>query len=234
MSGVEAVFFDLDDTLIGFPNGVDGLVRDLYADAVGDAGTEEERERFVRAFWDSTLGLWAAMHNGRLSGDQVRRRRIAQALAALGIHDEAMADWLLTRWDDRNVAAAALKPGAHTVLDAVARRYYLGLITDGFRTIQRAKLRAFDLEHHFQSVHISEEAGVSKPFAGAFHKALCRAGVEPEAAVMVGDNPNADICGALGVGMCAIHLADGDAAPETPSGALRAHSLDEVASLLSL
>lgn len=232
MNGILAVFFDLDDTLIGFPNGVDGLVRDLYVDAAGATATDEASERFCRAFWDTTVGLWAAMHNGCISGDEVRRRRIARALATMGSDDDASVDRLLALWDSRNVTAAVIRPQAHAVLDDLAQRYYLGLLTDGFRTIQRAKLRAFDLERHFRAIHISEETGVCKPFAGAFERALSVAGVAPHAAVMVGDNANADIRGALGAGMRAIHLAEGPAAGETPAGALRAHSLAEVASLI--
>ncbi|MHB0878293.1 MAG: HAD family hydrolase [Anaerolineae bacterium] len=232
MTGIKAVFFDLDDTLIGYPRGFGGLVDDLYASAAGDAGDDVARERFGRAFMDATLGLWAAMHNGCLSGEELRRRRIVSALASLGIDDAGTADRLAAEWDARNIAVATIKPGARELLDRLAGRCYLGVITDSFRTIQRAKMQRLGLDRYFQAIHVSEEAGVCKPFAGIFEQALAQAGVAPGEAVMVGDNPNADIRGALGVGMHAIHLVNGTPGPSTPDGAIRAHGLVEVATLL--
>lgn len=234
MTGIRAVFFDLDDTLIEFPGGFAGLVAGLYRSAVGEAATEEGCRRFDRAFADASLGLWAAMHNGCITGEDVRRRRIVKALAAVGVTDAATTERLVAEWDARNVAVAQLKPGVRELLVAVKRRYYLGMITDSFRTVQRAKMAKFDLAPYFDAIHISEEECACKPFAGIFARALHRAGVAPREAVMVGDNANADIRGALGVGMRAIHLVDGSNGVDTPQGAVRAASLAEVATLLGV
>lgn len=225
-STIAAVFFDLDDTLIAYPNGFGSVLREVFAEAERQGTPADAYPCFQRAFWNSTCGLWAAMHTGTISGDEVRRLRLLRAAEAVGL-DEAAAPDLLREWDRLAAEAPVLREGALELLDGLRGRVFLGLITDGYRTLQRAKLRRLSLEDHFDGIFISEEVGVCKPFAGIFQTALAAADVEAAAAVMVGDNANADIRGALGVGMRAIHLVTGPG-PSSPVGALVADDLAEV------
>ncbi|MGQ9552662.1 MAG: HAD family hydrolase [Anaerolineae bacterium] len=232
MSALEAVFFDLDGTLVDYPSGFAAVLEEVYSLAVAQGAAPSLFPIFRRAFWNATIGLWAAMHSGCVSGDQARLRRLQRALAAIGLSRDGLAEEMLQAWDRLNVETLVLKEGALELLTELSTRTYLGLITDGYRTMQRAKIRRFELERYFQGVFISEEAGICKPFAGIFLKALAAADVAVTDAAMVGDNANADIRGALGVGMRAIHLVSGHTPQATPYGAARADSLGEVRELL--
>ena len=229
---IRAVFFDLDDTLIEFPGGFVGLLGKVYAEAVIGGAPPDGYERFQRRFWNDSCGLWASMHAGAISGDQVRQRRLEGALAAVGMADSRLAQRLLALWDELNVEMPVLKPYALELLAALGGRVCVGLITDGFKTLQRRKLDRFGLWPYFRAVHISEECGVCKPFRGVFALALKAAGVQAAEAVMVGDNADCDIRGALGVGMGAIQMVTLGSTADTPEGALVATSLLEVAELL--
>jgi FMN phosphatase YigB (HAD superfamily) len=55
----------------------------------------------------------------------------------------------------------------------------------------------------------SDEIGVRKPEAQIFRVTLNRAGVAADEAVHIGDNPEADVVGAQGVGMRAAHYTAG-------------------------
>jgi putative hydrolase of the HAD superfamily len=63
------------------------------------------------------------------------------------------------------------------------------------------------------AVSYSDEVGVRKPDAEIFHATLSRAGVPPDEAVHIGDNPDADVAGALAIGMRAAHYTAGFRAP---------------------
>lgn len=77
----------------------------------------------------------------------------------------------------------------------------------------------------------SAEAGVGKPHPGSYRRALDVAGVEPAAAVMVGDSPDTDVAGALALGMPAV-LLDRRGGALAPAGAHRVASLAEVPALV--
>ena len=52
----------------------------------------------------------------------------------------------------------------------------------------------------------AERAGVKKPHSAIFEKALEEAGVEAKNSLMIGDSYEADIAGAVALGMQAIHF----------------------------
>jgi HAD superfamily hydrolase (TIGR01549 family) len=104
-------------------------------------------------------------------------------------HDEAMSgSYRLTR-EVRS-----------TLQDLRDRGWRLAVVTNGPISTQSAKVEATGLEALVDAVCISEEVGVSKPDPLIFRTAAERAGASLEGAWMVGDNLDADIAGARGVG----------------------------------
>lgn len=110
-----------------------------------------------------------------------------------------------------------LCPGATVaVRELAARGVSLGIVSNTGRTpgvILRRVLERHGLLAHFVAISYSDEIGVRKPDAEIFRATLARAGVPPEGAVHIGDNPDADVVGAQGVGMRAAHYTAGFRAP---------------------
>lgn len=78
---------------------------------------------------------------------------------------------------------------------------------------QRNKIDALGLAPLFDAIVMSGEVGVHKPDHRVFDHATNLLGVSNEDCVFVGDNPNADIVGALNAGMEAVWIdvwGDGD------------------------
>jgi len=81
----------------------------------------------------------------------------------------------------------------------------LGIVsdqTDG--TACRARLDYWGMTSLFDVIALSCEVGCDKPNPRLFRVALHALGVEPHEAVMVGDNLQADVAGALALGMRSI------------------------------
>lgn len=228
---LRAVFLDLDDTLTEYPGGFGAVLESVYRRAVSAGAPADGFDRFRRAYWNSTCGLWAAMHAGTISGRQARLVRMRRGLEAVSVSDDALTQRLSHHWDDLALNSPDLRPGADDLLGWLRGRVFLGLITDGYADLQRRKLKRLGLEERFDRVQISEEVGTSKPFARTFRLSLEAAGVAPVEAVMVGDNANSDVRGALGVGMQAVHLQPGGPV-NTPAGATWAGDLADVRRLL--
>lgn len=228
---LKAVFLDLDDTLTEYPDGFGSVLMQVYQQAVAAGAPADAYAEFSRAYWNSTCGLWASMHAGTIRGDEVRLTRMRRGLEALSFDDEALAVRMHNTWDDLAAGLPALRPGALDLLSALRGRVFVGLITDGYADLQRRKLERLELARWFDRVQISEEVGTCKPFARTFRLSLDAARVLPAEAVMVGDNANSDVRGALGVGMRAVYL-DAAASGDTPQGAEWAGSLHDVRCLI--
>ena len=61
------------------------------------------------------------------------------------------------------------------------------------------------IEHYFDKIITSESVGVKKPNPKVFTHALDLANAKEQNSIMIGDNVEADIKGALSVGMHVIH-----------------------------
>jgi putative hydrolase of the HAD superfamily len=99
-----------------------------------------------------------------------------------------------------------LDEGVAPLLDTLATRYTLGLITNGPSATQRAKIVQFDLARWFKVMVVSEEFGVAKPDPAIFLHAANALASDPADCVMIGDNPDADIRGAQAAGMRSVWI----------------------------
>ncbi len=110
-----------------------------------------------------------------------------------------------------------LSPGAEcAVRDLAARGVTLGIVSNTGRTpgaILRRVLDRHGLLRYFGPIAYSDEVGVRKPEAEIFRVTLAAAGTKPAVALHIGDNPDADVVGARGIGMRAAHYTAGFRAP---------------------
>ncbi|MEZ0112742.1 HAD superfamily hydrolase (TIGR01509 family) [Catenulispora sp. EB89] len=89
----------------------------------------------------------------------------------------------------------------------------LAVVTDGDVDVQAWKVRALGLSAFFECVVVSDALGgraVRKPHAAPFLAALEGLGVRPGRCVVVGDRPEKDVTGAVGVDIRAIRVKTGE------------------------
>ena len=176
----------------------------------GDAFTAVWREHRDMAP-DDQLRMFLGMLDPGLPGELES--------AMLGRIAEAYQEPALTHRPD-------ITPGAaETVRELRARGLRLGLISNTGRTPGRVLRRLLEdagILPCFDVLVFSDEAGVRKPAAAIFRRVLDRTRVDPARAVHVGDDAVADVAGARGVGMRAIHYVPDPARPAAPAdGVLR-------------
>jgi putative hydrolase of the HAD superfamily len=83
------------------------------------------------------------------------------------------------------------------------------IVTNGDTRQQEAKIRSTGLDQYVAEWVVSEEAGVRKPDGRIFELAADRARMGLRGAWMIGDNPEADIAGAAGMGLPSVWLHRG-------------------------
>jgi putative hydrolase of the HAD superfamily len=99
-------------------------------------------------------------------------------------------------------------PELYEVLDSLKGRYKLGIITNGYSSVQRDKINAVDIADYFDDIIVSGEHDFAKPDSRIFALACERLGVNKEEAVYIGDYYPNDIAGALGAGIMPIWISE--------------------------
>ena len=114
------------------------------------------------------------------------------------------------------------------------RGYRMHMTSNGFHEVQYKKLAACGLRDHFDTIILSEDAGVNKPSPEYFDYALRQSGASRDTTLMIGDNLQTDILGALNAGFDALLFnrwnVDIKESPQTPTFVVS--SLRDIISIL--
>jgi putative hydrolase of the HAD superfamily len=99
-------------------------------------------------------------------------------------------------------------PEAEPTLTTLRTKFHLGLITEGYRAVQQAKLDALGLKEFFEVIIIGGENEREhwKPHPYSFQTLLGKMGIPAPSAIYVGDNPHKDFLGARRAGMGSVRL----------------------------
>ena len=231
MTRLQAVLFDLDDTLID-SSGIEARVWldvvELIAARYPDADRGLLRERYVAAL-ESHYADHAAGVTDFLT---YRRARLAEALEPWGaVDDELFGRYVEIK--DRCIHAVEPAEGALEVVRRLrARGACVGILTNGPGWMQRRKLEVSGVGDTVDAIAISGEIGAAKPDGAAFAAALGLLGTTAAETAMIGDSLVNDVQGALAAGFASVvWLNDGG---EPAPGAAAAATLAEVPRILGL
>lgn len=255
-----ALLFDLDETLmVEEPAAVAALQAtarlaaarhgDIDPGALAAGARSRARELWYaapthpyckRVGISSWEGLWCRFEGPgaderslRAWSPTYRRETWGLALADQGVEDAGLAEELGERFGDERRARHETFAGAGEALERLAESFALALVTNGAACLQREKLAASGLGHHFDAVVVSADLGTAKPDASVFHHALQQLGAENASATMVGDSLAKDIDGALAAGLEAIWInRDGSPPPPGRPGLPQIATLGELPALI--
>jgi putative hydrolase of the HAD superfamily len=201
------IFFDLDHTLWDFDLNAKEALLELYEvlelamEGVDDFG------KFYERYLHHNQVLWDRYHHGHISGEELKWKRMWRTLLDFKIGSEPLARKMSATFLELLPEKQNLFPYTLEILTYLKEKsYLLHLITNGFEKVQWRKLRTSRLDDYFEEVITSEKSGSVKPQKEIFEFALRITGATIKESIMIGDNPEADIQGALGIGMDCIFV----------------------------
>ncbi|WP_282073482.1 YjjG family noncanonical pyrimidine nucleotidase [Polaribacter atrinae] len=202
MKDIEHVFFDLDHTLWDFEKNSDLAFQKVF----NRNNITIELEVFLKTYKPVNFKYWKLFSEEKVTKSELRYGRLKDTFDVLNytvsddLIDEIAINYLEFLPDFNH-----LFDGTFEILDYLKEKYELHVITNGFDEVQHKKLKSSNIHHYFNKIITSESVGAKKPNPKVFNYALDLAKADKDNSIMIGDNLDADVQGALSVGMQAIY-----------------------------
>ena len=189
----DAIFFDVDDTLLSFSR----CSRQAFADTFAALEIPLEESAYA-CFLEIDRCLWARQKQGEITVRQVLDRRFGQLAERLGI--EPAGD-MQAIFQEKLAQTHQTEPGAWEILAYAGKICPLYAASNGIYDMQVQRLRLAGLEPYFQDIFVSDALGAEKPQREFFEQCLRKSGKRRENILWIGDSLEADIAGAAAVGL---------------------------------
>ncbi|AGH38816.1 HAD superfamily haloacid dehalogenase hydrolase [Bibersteinia trehalosi USDA-ARS-USMARC-188] len=179
------ILFDADETLYSF-NSFHGLKPMLAR--YGIDFTQQHYDEFQAV----NQPLWVAYQNKEITAKELQMTRFAKLAKQTGqdpliLNQELMAEMAKVSRPLENTLA---------MLQALYGKVQMGIITNGFRSLQQKRLDNTATGQFFEMVVVSEDVGVAKPDHQIFDYAFAQMGeFDKSKVLMVGDTLASDILG---------------------------------------
>lgn len=199
------IFFDLDHTLWDFEKNSTLALNELFDEFDLGKKLNSNFKQFIEAYHHINHNYWDDYKKNKVTREQLRNGRFIDTLSHFNFINKDLANTISDEYIKRSPYKKQLFDGAMRVLDYLIRKeYQLHIITNGFNEVQFIKLTESALLPYFKTITTSEHAGHNKPDEKIFLHALAQAGAKKRESLMIGDNFEADIEGAIKAGIDAI------------------------------
>ena len=209
-NGINDIFFDLDHTLWDFQKNsaltFDFLLKKYQINI--------DLNKFLNIYIPINFSYWKLYRDEKITKEFLRYNRLKSSFDKLNIR---LSDDVINKIADDYVISLPVNnfliKDTILVLDYLRNKYRLHIITNGFTEVQNKKIVNSQIKKYFHSIIDSETVGVKKPNIKIFDYALKISGARSKNSLMIGDNLEADILGALNAGFQAIHFNNNNEAP---------------------
>ncbi|MDO6597847.1 YjjG family noncanonical pyrimidine nucleotidase [Oceanihabitans sp. 2_MG-2023] len=195
------IFFDLDHTLWDFDKNSGLTFYKIFKINKVDVNVSH----FLKLYEPINLNYWKLYRDEKIDKESLRFARLNDTFQALNISvNQELIHQLSKDYITHLSSFNHLFEGTIDLLEYLKPKYNLHIITNGFHEVQQLKLEKAKIDSYFKTVTNSEMVGVKKPNPKIFKHALQLANTTKQQSIMIGDNYEADILGALHYGIDAI------------------------------
>ncbi len=217
------LFFDLDHTLWDFEANARLTLQTMYDELSLKERGVYDFEKFYRNYLEHNEKLWEKYRKGLIPQQDLRVKRMWLSLLDFQIADEELAQQISIRFLELLPTRTILFPHTHEILSYLKKKgYILHLITNGFEKTQHSKLQHSGLKDYFVEIITSECSNCLKPEKEIFEYAFNKCKAEKDECIMIGDNVEVDIQGAINAGIDQVYVNHMDVEPSiTPTYTVR-------------
>ena len=201
------VFFDLDHTLWDFDANAKESLLEVYDHFDLPSMTAIAFTNFYSIYLRHNSILWDRYHKGFITSEDLKWKRMCRTLLECSIGDELLAKNMGAKFLEILPTKKLLFDYTIEILEYLQqKKYSIHLITNGFEKTQLSKLNNSNLAKYFAHVITSEGSNAVKPAKEIFEFAILKAEANQNESIMIGDNPEADIQGAINAGIDSVFV----------------------------
>lgn len=201
------LFFDLDHTLWDFDANAKETLLEVYAIFELEEKGVSPFTSFYKHYLFHNEILWDRYHKGFISSEELKWKRMWRTMLEFKLGSEQLARDMSAKFLEILPTKKILFPHTIEILDYLKEKgYSLHLITNGFEKTQWSKINNSGLSKYFTHMITSEASNSLKPKKEIFEYALNKTGASLAESIMLGDNLDADIQGAINAGMDCIFV----------------------------
>lgn len=226
------VFFDLDNTLWDFKTN-SRLAMQKSFDHFKLADQNLNFNNFFEVYSKHNHSLWDAYRKKQVNKKDLIQRRFKDSFAELGVegvNSEKINDFYF----DEMPKQKTLYPGVFETLQYLKeKRYQMFIITNGFKEVQHKKIESSGLDVFFKKIFTSEEIKTPKPGKEIFEYAIKSTNAKKTGSIMIGDDWDVDIEGAINFEIDAVYFSEkNNASKPSRINVFHISKLDELKKIL--
>lgn len=201
------LFFDLDHTLWDFDKNAKDSLEEIFTEFELQTKVTPQFEDFFNKYIYHNEILWDRYQKGFITVEELKWKRMWRTLLDFKIGDELLSKELSSRFLEILPTKKEVFPYTMEILHYLTqKKYEIHLITNGFEKTQWSKIRNSGMDKYITHVITSEASNSLKPKKEIFEFALQTAGALLKESIMIGDNLEADIQGAMNAGMDTVYV----------------------------
>ena len=203
INSIKAILFDLDNTLFDHDRAELESLKKIYR-SYRKLFNGISFDTFYERFQINNDMFWKKLVAGETNRWQSRHGRFALTLQDCNL-DNSQAAEMFSVYLSIYIHNHYYIDGAENLLRTLKKKKYtLGIITNGFTTVQENKIDGLGIRRYFDTIVMSEKVGVMKPHPKIFDTALTKIECEARDCLFVGDSYESDVVGALRSGLNAV------------------------------
>ena len=194
------LFFDLDHTLWDYERNAGETLVEIYHH-FELSRYQPDVKRFCDDFFRINEEMWALFRDNKIKKEELNSSRFSKALPLIASDEqfiEEISDYFLHHCPQKS----HLIEGSRELLDYLkSRGYLLYIVTNGYQKMQLQKMESSSIMNYFTKIFTSENVGSKKPHRDYFAYALKSCNARKTESLVIGDNYEADILGAMNFGI---------------------------------
>jgi len=199
------LFFDLDNTLWDFEKNAYSAMSITFEKIIKP--NQVDFNTFFQVYSKHNDELWQKYRERRVTKRDLIKSRFQLTFDHFridGLDPETVNAFYLSEMAKQSI----LVDSALDVLTYLkGKKYKLFIITNGFKEVQLKKIENAGLSSFFDKVFISEEIKIPKPGREIFEYAIKSSNAKKKQSLMIGDDWEVDIQGAVNFGIDAVYYS---------------------------